>query len=93
MIQAGMYEADGKTLKPKMKTAFTHAAMNDVMVALAAYSWFVRRDRTGGMIPTGLNVLVAAVSLPGLMFSANLGGTLVYNYGVGLQAGKKGKAS
>lgn len=93
----GMYEADGKTMRPKIKTAFTHAAMNDVAILTAAFSWWVRRGNvdvlTGAVVPTAINVLISALSLPSLIYSADLGGKLVYNYGVGLSMGKRGKSS
>ncbi|KAF7503739.1 hypothetical protein GJ744_003322 [Endocarpon pusillum] len=93
----GIYEADGKTMRPKVKTAFVHAGMNDVAILTAAFSWWVRRGNvdvlTGAVVPTSTNVLISALSLPSLLYSADLGGKLVYNYGVGLSMGKKGKAN
>ncbi len=47
---------------------------------------------TGAVVPTTTNVLISALNLPSLLYSADLGGKLVYNYGVGLAMGKKGKS-
>lgn len=103
MQHSGLYEADGKTVRPKMKIALLHAGMNDVGWALALYSWYVRRgagglglEKVGGGVPAApamVNVVIAALSLPALAYSASLGGVLVYNYGVGLSMGKKGKTT
>lgn len=104
----GLYEADGKTMRPKIQTALTHAALSDVVIGLAGWSWWVRSargDGNMGLMGTGKGMLgageevtmtdmgVSALSLPILLYSANLGGTLVYNYGVGLSMGKRGKTN
>ena len=93
----GIYEADGKTMRKKVKTAFLHAGMNDVAILTAAFSWWVRRGNvdvlTGAVLPTTTNVLISALSLPSLLYSADLGGKLVYNYGVGMNMGKRGKTN
>ncbi|KAI9846374.1 MAG: hypothetical protein M1830_007454, partial [Pleopsidium flavum] len=34
--------------------------------------------------PSGMNVILSALMLPSLMFSAYLGGAMVYKYGVGV---------
>jgi len=81
------FEADGKTMRPKFKTTLTHAALNDVAVLAAAYSWYVRRESVG-LLPSDLNLLISVVALPAMLFSASLGGKLVYNYGVGINLAK-----
>jgi uncharacterized membrane protein len=99
MLQhGGMYESDNsgrKMMRPKVKTAFTHAGLNDVAMLMGGWSWWVRSKNAGdmgGLVGTGMaNVVVSAVSLPVLLYSAGLGGKLVYNHGVGLSLGKKGK--
>lgn len=84
-------------MRPKIKTAFMHAGMSDMAVLTAVFSWWVRRGNvevlTGAVVPTNVNVLISSVSLPALLYSAGLGGTLVYNYGVGLNIGKRSKAN
>lgn len=86
----GLYEADGKTMRAKVKVAFAHAALNDLVFVASLYSWYTRRDDKLN-VPSGLNMLISCVMFPVLMFSANLGGTLTYNYGVGLNIGSKNK--
>jgi len=91
----GMYEADGKTLKPKVKVIAAHAVANDVVIAASAYMWWVRRQSNSPTYaPDGWMVGLSAVLGVALLFAANLGGSLVYNYGIGLRMGKgKGKSS
>lgn len=87
------FEADGKTMRPKFATALTHAALNDVALLAAAYSWYTRRENVG-LLPSDANLLISVVVLPILFYSASLGGKLVYNYGVGINLAKsKGKAT
>lgn len=96
MIQTqGIYEQDKKTIKPKVKLTLSHAALNDLVIAASAYVWWCKRQ---GTIVTyqpdswmvGASVLLGLV----LLYSANLGGTLTYNYAFGVKIAKgKGKAS
>jgi len=79
----GLYEADGKTIRRKMKMTLAHAALNDVIAVASIISWYDRRSNPG-YLPAGWNVISSAVLFPILMYSANLGGTLVYNLGTGL---------
>lgn len=56
----------------------------DLSVAGAAYNWLSRRQREGVLANTANGLVsVAMVALTG--FAAYLGGTLVYNHGVGVQ--------
>lgn len=73
-----------------MKIALSHAAMNDAILLASVYSWYLRRDNVG-LAPTGFSMMLSAIMLPVLMWSANLGGTLTYNYGVGLNMAKRAK--
>lgn len=100
MVKAqGIYTPDGK-LKPKFKVTVAHAAINDIVIAASAWLWWQRRQASsaamlvdgknpvayqpsGGMV--GISVAMAVL----LLFAANLGGTLVYDYGMGLTMGKK----
>jgi uncharacterized membrane protein len=87
------FEADGKTMRPKFATTLTHAALNDVALVVAAYSWYTRRESVG-LLPSDANLLISVVLLPVLFYSASLGGKLVYNYGVGINLAKpKGKGT
>ena len=88
----GLYQADGQTLRPKIKVTMVHAALNDVAFLASLYSWWTRRGNVG-LVPSDLNVLISGVLFPVLMYSASLGGRLTYNYGMGmnLAGGKKEK--
>jgi len=86
------FEADNQTMKPKFKLTLSHAALNDIALATTAYSWYIRRDQVG-LLPTDANLAISAMVLPLLLFSAKLGGTLVYNHGAGINLAKKGKSS
>jgi uncharacterized membrane protein len=72
-----------KRLHPKVKTAFLHAILNDIVIVGAVWNWYSRR-RNVMNVPSGVNVLVSAVSAPLLGFAAFLGGKLVFDYGVGV---------
>jgi uncharacterized membrane protein len=73
----------------KAKTGVAHAAMNDVVAAALAYNWWTRRN-VPGFTPSPLNlVLSGLVAMPMVLYSAKLGGDLVYTYGMGI--GSKAK--
>lgn len=74
-------------MHPKMKLGFLHAVLNDVGVAAAGYTWYVRRE-ADAMVPSNTGLLTSAVLLPTLFFSAYLGGQMVYKYGVGVNTRK-----
>ena len=100
MVQAqGLYGPDGK-LKQKVKILAAHAVVNDVVVAASAWLWWQRRNAgavaqvmegknpvayTATSAQVGISVLLGVF----LLFAANLGGSLVYDYGTGLAMGKK----
>jgi hypothetical protein len=76
----------------KAKTGVAHAAMNDVVAAALAYNWWTRRN-VPGFTPSPLNlVLSGLVALPMVMYSAKLGGDLVYTYGMGIGSSKAKKS-
>lgn len=85
------FEADGKTMRPKFKLTLLHAGLNDLMVLVSAYSWYTRRGSVGNL-PSDTNLLISALLLPVLFYAANLGGTLVYNHGMGINLASKSKA-
>ena len=96
ITKQGMYEADNKTIKPKVKITIAHAVANDVVLAASAYSWWCRRQSSAlnvAYAPENWMVGASVVLLLALAYSANLGGTLTYNYGVGMSIAKgKGKS-
>jgi hypothetical protein len=80
--------ADGKLgvvkrLHPKLKMAFVHAILNDIVIAGATWNWYSRRGNVMNA-PSGLNVLVSAITAPILGFAVYLGGKMVFDYGVGV---------
>ncbi|GAA6058870.1 hypothetical protein JCM10212_002814 [Sporobolomyces blumeae] len=68
----------------KLKTALTHATLNDVVVGVAAWNWWVRRKAPALTLPR-TNAIAAGIALPLSFYSAYLGGELVYEYGMGVQ--------
>jgi len=84
----------GKTVSgmhPKMKLGFAHAAIMDVSIAGAAYNWWTKRQ-TVGNAPDEVNVLVSAALLVGVLGAAYLGGSMVYDHGVGIVKEKRVKS-
>ncbi|GAA5859711.1 hypothetical protein JCM8547_006994 [Rhodosporidiobolus lusitaniae] len=74
----------------KLKTTLTHATLNDIVLGIAGYNWWVRRKSADLILPR-TNALLAAIALPLFFYSAYLGGSLVYEYGVGVQ--RQGEAA
>jgi len=88
MIQArGL---DFKNLDPVVKVTLIHAGLNDLVIVGAAYNWLSRRDRIGFALET-TNFVFSTIMLAGVMYSAFLGGSLIYAHGVGVQRMGKGK--
>jgi uncharacterized membrane protein len=92
-IATGAYELmpviqrDGLSSK-KARIGLLHATLNDLTTAAAVYNWWTRRG-TPGFTPTDTNIFLSAVAaLPATMFSAYLGGSLVYIYGMGFRGGQ-----
>jgi len=86
-----MVQAKGLDFKnPVVKTTFIHAGLNDLVVFGAVYNWLSRRGREGYAVETQ-NGLVSLVLLGAVMYSAMLGGSLVYAHAVGVQRMGKGK--
>jgi uncharacterized membrane protein len=89
-------DATGKakdTMVPKIKSAITHAIINDIVFVANLYSWYIRKDKESrvnvGHVPNGTNLLISAILPILLINSAKIGGTLVFNHGVGLNLGRK----
>lgn len=101
----GLYEADKKTIHPKVKTVLTHASLTDVTLAAAGYIWYLRRaaiegnlvEKVSGLAteqayrPENWMVGVETVVLGIFFYALNLGGALTYNYGMGLSLAKSAK--
>lgn len=90
-VRAG---SDGRVvatgLNQKLRITLTHAGLNDVAVAVSTYAWWTRRNVQNNM-PTGFSLFLSALTLPGLFYSAYLGGSLVYEHGVGVMRQGSGK--
>lgn len=93
IAKQGIYEADNKTIRPKVKMTISHALLNDAVVAISAYTWWCKRESSSlNYANEGWMVAASIVAGVLLTYSGHLGGTLTYNYGVGLNASKgKGK--
>jgi uncharacterized membrane protein len=86
-----LIKANGLDLSnPKVSTLVIHALLNDVAIAGAVYNWW-SKSKVDGYFPTGVNAGLSAVLIGGLIYSAALGGELVYKYGVGVQRQGEGK--
>ncbi|KAI9638655.1 uncharacterized protein MKK02DRAFT_32052 [Dioszegia hungarica] len=68
----------------KVKTTLTHASMNDMVVALAGYNWYRGAYYPSQALPKWV-IYGNALALPALLYSAYLGGKLVYEYAMGVQ--------
>jgi len=76
-----------KNMHPKLKTAFVHAILNDIVIAGAVWNWYSRSGNAMNA-PTWVNVLISAVTAPILGFAVFLGGKMVFDYGVGVGFGR-----
>ena len=95
-VATGAYELmpvikrDGFSSK-KAKVGILHALINDVTVVGALYNWWSRRS-TPAFTPSNENVLVSTLlAVPATFFAAYLGGSLVYQFGMGFR-GSSAKA-
>jgi uncharacterized membrane protein len=87
-----MIQANGLDLQnPKVKVMVIHALLNDIAVAGAIYNWW-SKSKVDGYVVSDTNTLISSVLLGGVIYSAYLGGSLVYKYGVGVQRQGDGKA-
>jgi hypothetical protein len=57
----------------KIRNTLTHASLNDVVVGIAAWNWWVRRNSPTLALPR-LNAFASAAALPLFFYSAYLGG-------------------
>jgi uncharacterized membrane protein len=72
-----------KRFHPKLKYAFVHGLINDLVVFAAGYNWWTRRSAAMNA-SSGTNVLVSAIGFILLSISGYLGAEMVYVYGVGV---------
>lgn len=102
----GMHDAEGN-VRTKVKATIAHAIANDIVIFASTYIWYTRRSQVKNSIAGRVPGTESAVYAPSkgivfaefvitaiLLFAANIGGVLTYNYGVGftsLSAGKEGK--
>jgi uncharacterized membrane protein len=83
-------QRDGFSSK-KAKVGITHALINDVAAFATAYNWWTRSQQVG-FTPSGTNVLLSTLlSVPTTLYAAYLGGSLVYELGMGLSSGRTKK--
>jgi len=69
---------------PKARTGVAHAMLNDLGVFALAYNWWTRRA-VNDFAPSTTNLAISvALALPASSFAAYLGGSLVYEYGMGV---------
>ena len=69
---------------PKARIGVAHAVLNDLSVFALAYNWWTRRAMND-FAPSTTNLAIsAALALPASSFAAYLGGSLVYEYGMGV---------
>ncbi|OSS53457.1 hypothetical protein B5807_01321 [Epicoccum nigrum] len=79
---APVIQRDGFSSK-KAKVGAMHALLNDIALITTIFNWWTRSQQVG-FTPSTTNVLLsAALALPMTMYSAYLGGSLVYEYGMG----------
>ncbi|GAA5861144.1 hypothetical protein JCM3774_002204 [Rhodotorula dairenensis] len=74
----------------KLKVTLTHAGLNDLVLGIAAFNWWVRRQSKDLILPP-FNAALSAAAIPIFLYSAYLGGSLVYEYGVGVM--RQGEAA
>ncbi|KZM28143.1 uncharacterized protein EKO05_0005828 [Ascochyta rabiei] len=75
----------------KAKVGAVHALINDIALFATIYNWWTRSQQVG-FAPSSTNVFVSsALALPLTMYSAYLGGSLVYEYGMGFTRGNSKK--
>ena len=80
-----------KGVHPKVKIAFVHALLNNVVTAGAVWNW-VSRSGNEMNSPSWVNILVSAVTAPVLALAVLLGGKMVFDYGVGVSFGRHGSS-
>jgi uncharacterized membrane protein len=70
--------------KPKVRIVALHAASNDLALAGAFANYWARSSKEG-FFPQPWNVAMSVAILGLVVYSAYLGGSLVYKFGMGVQ--------
>lgn len=79
-----------KGTNPTVREGLIHGALNAGALMVSLYNWYTRRH-VRGLEPSTTNIVLSGLTLPLMMFSAYLGGSLVYKYGVAVQ--RQGEAA
>lgn len=79
-----------KGTNPTVREGLIHGALNVGALMVSLYNWYTRRN-VRAFEPSTTNIVLSGLTLPTMMFSAYLGGSLVYKYGVGVQ--RQGQAA
>ena len=79
-----------KGTNPTVREGLIHGGLNVGALVVSLYNWYTRR-RVPGFEPSNTNILLSGMTLPLMMYSAYLGGSLVYKYGVAVQ--RQGEAA
>lgn len=66
---------------PKIKTLAMHALLNEIALLATLYNWWSRSKSDGHLI-SNVNAFISTVLFGAIGYSAFLGGSLVYRYGV-----------
>ncbi|CZT22116.1 uncharacterized protein RCC_07985 [Ramularia collo-cygni] len=87
MISKGGLKDESGSLRPKVKATFTHAILSDIMLAVTTYVWWAKHngESAAWIVP------VEGLLLASMLVVGGTGGTLTYNYGVGMSIGKVAK--
>jgi len=80
-----------KNVHPKVKIAFVHALLNNIVTAGAVWNWFSRSGNEMNS-PTWVNILISALTAPVLALAVLLGGKMVFDHGVGVSFGRQGSS-
>lgn len=76
-------KSHSKAVCSSVKIGVAHGLLNTVALCVSIYAIWSRR-LAPNFIPGRMSVLLSMLTLPGLVFSAALGGELVYGKGVGV---------
>jgi len=77
-------------LNPKVKLALVHGLLNVGALGASSYNWYTKRS-VPGFLPSKVNMWLSAMMLGNVVYSLYLGGSMVYEYGVGVQ--RQGRAT
>jgi uncharacterized membrane protein len=72
-------------LNPTVRIGLIHAALNDIAVFASVHAVWSNWGVTAHRCSSGIAGLWSAIVLGGILYSGYLGGSMVYDYGVGIQ--------